>query len=430
MPIVDQSAQYENYDYLAMGWNFTNICDLLPYSITLKPSPGGNGLTARSVRIDTAGKLMGLSSYGNYNSVESYKLFEWYMREIFPEMHVDEKEFKDGKMQGNFNWPGIRLLKYFKGRHKDAFPLTLEDEIQIAWEIQEIARISVTKTFEDQILPTAEKYNNNIVIGGGCGMNVVINQMIRDKWPHLNLFVPSNPGDAGLAIGVLSEYLRDKIPTVKTPHLSDTRLMDIEDVPKVLEDRNAKVIDTEDFSEILNDGGIVGFIDGGIEIGARSLCRRSIIASATFPNMKDKINSKVKNREWYRPFAPVTRDIDVQDYFYGPYKNLESMNYALKTRESWQKTLVAINHVDNTARVQALTPEESPKIYELLNHMGPPVVLNTSFNIGGKPILNTIKEALWMLDNTDLDHLIIVHEDQLWKIDKELSDVRIQDKIS
>ena len=96
------------------------------------------------------------------------------------------------------------------------------------------------------------------------------------------------------------------------------------------------------------------------------------------------------------------------------------MNYALETRETWREKLSAVNHIDNTARVQALRKHESPWIYQLLDKRSPYVLLNTSFNIGGKPILNTLEDALWILDNRDLDHVIIVHDNKLMKIDKSV----------
>ena len=405
---------HEVLDMINIGWLFCNFTDFLPYSITLKHSPGGGGRLARSIRIDTAGKLMGLSAYGKY-STEGYHTIKWYMDEVYPKL-----VFKEDGLEGN-QWGGKLLINHYRKRYgfPKSFPITMEDECDIAWELQELAKIMVRQDFEDFILPIAKNYNNNILISGGCGMNVIVNQMIRELYPQLNIFVPSNPGDAGLALGMLAEFFKRDLAPCKDPHLSNLRLMDLENVPTLLEERGATEIDIEDFSDLLDEGAIVGFIDGGIEVGARSLCRRSIIASASYPGMKDKINEKVKHREWFRPFAPVVRDRDVETYFESPsYYNLESMNYALTTREPWREQLSAVNHVDNTARVQVLKKHESPFIYQLLDRRSPYVLLNTSFNIGGKPILNTLEDALWILDNRDLDHVIIVHENKLMKIDK------------
>lgn len=404
---------HEELDYLNIGWLFCNLPDFLPFSICLKPSPGGGGRLARSIRIDTAGKLMGLSAYGHYTT-DAYHTINWYMKEIYPRLVLRNE------LHGNM-WPGKQLIDHYRARFgfPDKFPLTQEQECQIAWELQELAKIMIKTVFDEYIVPIAKKYDNHILISGGCGMNVIVNQMLRELYPNLDIFVPSNPGDAGLALGMLADFFKRDLAPCKDPHLSDLRLMDLENVPALLEERGATEIDLEDFSDIIEEGKIVGFIDGGIEVGARSLCRRSILASASYPGMKDKINEKVKHREWYRPFAPVVRDKDVQTYFKSPsYRNLESMNYALETREMWREKLSAVNHIDNTARVQALRKHESPWIYALLDKRSPYVLLNTSFNIGGKPILNTLEDALWILDNRDLDHLIIVHENKLMKIDK------------
>jgi len=223
----------------------------------LKPSPGGGGRIARSIRIDTAGKLMGLSAYGKY-STESYHTINWYMKEIYPRLILEKELF------GNM-WPGRQLIDHYRKRFgfPDKFPLTEEQECQVAWELQELAKVMIRQVFEDSILPIAKKYDNNILISGGCGMNVIVNQMIRELYPDLNLFVPSNPGDAGLALGMLADFFKRDLAPCQDPHLSDLRLMDLESVPALLEERGATEIDLEDFSDIIEEGKIVGFIDGG-----------------------------------------------------------------------------------------------------------------------------------------------------------------------
>jgi len=417
MGMVNQTPRFEHHTRIPVGRIFSNVCHQLRFSHTIDISLVDKmvGPARRSFRMDHSGKMMGLASYGSPNA-ESFETFTWFIDKIFPYSQQNRTDFWDPPQNGQFSWPADQLILHYKKRFD--FPLTLKDEILIAAEIQTLSEIIVKKEFETHILPIAEKYDNNIVLSGGCAMNVVINQKIREWFPHLNVYVPPNPGDSGLPLGMLSEYFRESL-LGSVSHLSDVRLLDLETVPSILKERGATVITTEDLLTSLNSGEIVGFIDGGIEIGPRSLCRRSILASAKYDGMKDKINAKVKNREWFRPFAPVTRDVDVKKYFHGPYTNLQTMSYCLDTRSEWRDTLVAINHVDNTARVQVLEPSESPFIYDLISKMEEPkVLLNTSFNVGGKPILNTMKDALWVLDNRDLDHVIIVHENQLWKITK------------
>ena len=126
--------------------------------------------------------------------------------------------------------------------------------------------------------------------------------------------------------------------------------------------------------------------------------------------MKDTLNAKVKHREWYRPFAPVVRLEDVDEYF---NTNIESrwMNYCPTVKDSYKKSLNAITHVDGTARVQTVTKDQNPWLYDLLTRFkqktGVGVLLNTSFNVDGKPILNTYKDAFYVYENTEMDGLYL-----------------------
>jgi carbamoyltransferase len=164
-----------------------------------------------------------------------------------------------------------------------------------------------------------------------------------------------------------------------------------------------------DVASILKDDKIIGFIQGGMEVGARALGNRSILADPKGIDKKDKVN-EVKRREAYRPFAPVCRLEDAETYFDSiRYDNLSYMNFAIKTREEHIDKLRAVTHVDGTARVQTVTREQNEILYDLLTEFDG-VLLNTSFNVKGSPILNTLKEAFYMLDETTLDHLVVVDE--------------------
>lgn len=126
--------------------------------------------------------------------------------------------------------------------------------------------------------------------------------------------------------------------------------------------------------------------------------------------MKDILNAKVKHREWYRPFAPVVRLEDVNKYFQWD-KESRWMSFCPQVKEEWKEKLSAITHVDGTARVQTVTKEQNPWLYDLLTEFeketGVGVLLNTSFNVDGKPILSTVQDAFTILEKTQLDSLII-----------------------
>jgi carbamoyltransferase len=162
----------------------------------------------------------------------------------------------------------------------------------------------------------------------------------------------------------------------------------------------------------LERGKIVGVVRGNSEHGPRALGNRSIICNPAISDMKDILNEKVKHREWYRPFAPVVRLEDVSEYFEWDRES-RWMSFCPKVKEEWREKLPAITHIDNTARVQTVTREQNEWLYDLLTNFkektGIGVLLNTSFNVNGKPILSTYKDAFHIYDTTDIDGLIIEH---------------------
>jgi predicted NodU family carbamoyl transferase len=126
--------------------------------------------------------------------------------------------------------------------------------------------------------------------------------------------------------------------------------------------------------------------------------------------MKDTLNFKVKNREWYRPFAPVVRLEDVNTYFEFEGES-RWMSFCPKVKEEWREKLPSITHVDGTARVQTVTREQNPWLYDLITEFkqisGIGVLLNTSFNIAGKPIVSTYRDAIKLYNTSQMDRLLL-----------------------
>ena len=173
-------------------------------------------------------------------------------------------------------------------------------------------------------------------------------------------------------------------------------------------------VNKKEIAELIKDGKILGLVYGDSEVGPRALGNRSIVCDPNIADMKDILNSKVKFREWYRPFAPFCKKEEAHNWFESRnFDNLEYMSYAPKVKVD---TLPAITHVDGTARLQTVTEESHPHFYELLTEFGKisetNVLLNTSFNIRGYPILSTIEDALYALNNTQMDYVVI--EDYLF----------------
>ena len=168
--------------------------------------------------------------------------------------------------------------------------------------------------------------------------------------------------------------------------------------------------DIEVLAKDILEGKIVVVARGRAEHGPRALGNRSIICNPSIADMKDVLNEKVKHREWYRPFAPVVRLEDVSKYFEWEGES-RWMSFCPTVREEWREKLSAITHVDGTARVQTVTREQNEWLYDLLTEFekqnGVGVLLNTSFNLDGRPILSTIKDAFKILQDTQMDCLIL-----------------------
>ena len=341
-----------------------------------------------------AGKLMGLCGYGK----------------VIPEfVPAFEEFFFDRDYEKLSNWTNLPL-KNVKKPWKD--PLTnWAFEGQYAYDIAATAQ----EGFENAFFEVLDRYDPNIplCLCGGAALNVLVNEKIKEKYDR-PLYVPPNPHDGGLSLGHLFMY-REPTERVDITY-SGLPLLDRNKLPEYIEKYNAKKVNKKEIAEIIKDGKIIGLVYGDSEVGPRALGNRSIVCDPNIADMKDILNSKVKFREWYRPFAPFCKKEDAHKYFDSPnFDNLEYMSYAPKVKVD---TLPSITHVDGTARLQTVTEESHSHFYELLTEFGKisetNVLLNTSFNIRGYPILSTIKDALYALENTEMDYVVI--EDYLFEL--------------
>jgi len=261
---------------------------------------------------------------------------------------------------------------------------------------------------------TREKY---LVIAGGVSLNSVMNGRILRETPFEDVYIMAAAGDNGTSIGA-AYYLYNVVlgqprnfvhlsPHVGTEYDNTfiKQVLDEAKVPYTYHDNVAGVA-----AQKLRQGRIIGWFQGRMEIGPRALGSRSILADPTDPGMKDKINAEVKHREAYRPFAPSTTVEACNDYFdlgvEDPFM-LKVCNVLPDKRD----LLPAITHVDGTARLQTVNRDTNPLYHELISEFGRlsgvPVVLNTSFNIMGEPIIESPVDALRCFYSTGLDDLVI-----------------------
>lgn len=296
----------------------------------------------------------------------------------------------------------------------------------------------------DEMKKLLDDCNGQLLITGGCALNVLVNQRIRDEL-GIDVWVPPHCDDSGHSIGIMAHHLyTNKIvdPSYRYDFTFRNRpLTNSEEEIQHHIKKRFKRITIPDMVDHITNGKIIGFISGGAEIGPRALGHRSILCDPSYPNMKEILNDKVKHREWYRPFAPICRKEDVTEYFDGLSHNFGDMSYmsfAVKTKKKYHKTLAAITHVDGTARVQTVEKgnPDTKIIYDILSAMPEhKVLVNTSFNSNleeiptndgksvkkiSEPIINSLNQAFTALRWTEMDYVVLHHDGELWLTSRDM----------
>jgi carbamoyltransferase len=324
-------------------------------------------------RLEGAGKLMGLASYGK----------------------VDENLKRHLLRHCKYYWPYPLPLKHFDQPH-DLDPLNPFAQ-NLCATLQEMT---------NEVYMQAAKYlhklspSPNICLTGGCAMNCVVNSLIHTSGLFRNSFVPAQPHDGGLALGqalYVWHHVMDQ-PRNQTP-LSPYLGTDIGPAPLGAIDEMVKA---------LAAGKIVALAHGKAESGPRALGHRSILADPRNPKVRTLINRQVKRREWYRPFAPMVLAEEMDKWF------LESvpswyMSYVVSARPGLGEMLPGVIHVDGTARPQVVEPHHDPMTRALMeawrDHSGIGVLLNTSFNCQ-EPLVDSMAHVKNTFARTDIDVLV------------------------
>lgn len=350
------------------------------------------------------GKIMGLASYGNVNK-------EW-----LPHFIEFYKSDPSGIHHGEWDVTGYYDYEPKLKKLGNSIGVVFNDVNRLSGQIAYDIATTSQRAFEECFLEIASPYFDlfpemPICIAGGCGLNIILNTRLVEEF-NRNVFVGPTPNDCGIALGLMLDQLKPQKPFDAT--YAGLELLDLDMLPNYIQNMHFPFTSHMlNVSELVNDlvnGKIVGVARGKAEHGARALGNRSILCNPSLPEMKDILNAKVKHREWYRPFAPVVRLEDVSKYFEWEGES-RWMSFCPKVKEEWRDQLAAITHVDNTARVQTVTKEQNEWLYDLITEFekqtGIGVLLNTSFNVDGKPILSTIQDAFKILRETQLDGLIL-----------------------
>tara|TARA_Y100001968_G_scaffold283587_1_gene282334 strand:- start:2934 stop:4523 length:1590 start_codon:yes stop_codon:yes gene_type:complete len=345
-----------------------------------------------------------------------------------------------GKMMGicAYGNPQKELIKYFKEFFFDrnykklscSTDLNLknidnpwQDPLQ-NWTFEGQAGFNIAATaqaaFEECVVDILREFDSKepLIITGGCALNVLVNERIKLEFDR-EIFVPPNPHDGGLSLGHI--FCHNQPNKIVNLTYSGLPLLDKDNLAKYIDEYDARKITKKYIAKLLKEGNIIGIVYEDSEVGPRALGNRSIICDPNFKEMKDILNSKIKFREWFRPFAPFCKKEDAKKYFESKnFENLDYMGYAPKVKKEYSHILPSITHIDNTARLQTVTEENNKNFYHILSEFGKirpvNVLLNTSFNINGLPILSTIKDAIYVLENTKIDYVVI--EDYLFEKSK------------
>ncbi len=266
--------------------------------------------------------------------------------------------------------------------------------------------------------------SENLCLAGGVALNSVVNYRILQETSFKNIFIQPAAGDAGIAIGaaLYGAHAINNLPRLNlnakklfSPFLGKSyKNTDTSTLQKSrIEKYRVNLTKEDPYTEIakqISHKKIIGWFNGRGEIGPRSLGARSILADPREERMKEVLNQKVKYRENFRPFAPAILEEEVGRYF----ENIRIAPYMLliaNANENAKEEIPATIHVDNTARVQTVNAEMNPDFYSLIHAFyrltGVPVILNTSFNLAGRPIVETPKDAVDYFLTMSLDGLYL-----------------------
>jgi carbamoyltransferase len=390
-------------------------------------------------------KLMGLAPYGNSDSQRTAE----FKKKITEEL-VDVR--KDGSIVLNMDYfeyaTGLKMAHEEKWERLFGIPRRKqESEISQAYMDMAFAIQQVTEEIVMRLACTARQLTGckYLVLAGGVALNCVANGKILRAGTFEDLWIQPAAGDAGGAVGAAyavwhihhgnertsKGHLDTMAGSYLGPEFSD------KEIRRALEKYGAIAHYYEDFQKLVSEvasklagGNVVGWMQGRMEFGPRALGNRSILGDARNPEMQKKLNLKIKYREGFRPFAPSVLEEDIEEYFdldrQSPYMLLVapiSEDRKIPLPEGYsgkplyerlyflRSDLPAITHIDYSARIQSVSKETNPRYWDLIHEFkkltGYAVIVNTSFNVRGEPIVCTPEDAYRCFMRTEMDFLVV-----------------------
>jgi len=365
-----------------------------------------------------AGKTMGLFPYGEPND-EIPTLFQTYGEHSLASRDVIIPTYPNSAKVNSGLYPELQFssfddLSVLKNRRDMAYAL----QTQTQEEVVKLIRKAVDITGK-----------TNVVISGGYGLNCVANYEYLEalKDDGINIYIEPISNDAGTSVGAALMYYHHTTGSMeKSPadiYLGPQYNYSTDDINKLSATYGAEVttdVSNSDVIDLITDRNIITVFQGRCENGPRALGNRSILYDPTDPDGKDFVNS-VKRREYFRPFAGSILKEDVHEWF--DLRGMEEtphMMYAVNCQPGVEEKIPSIIHEDGTCRIQTVTEEQNPNYYNLIKTFkektGIPIVFNTSFNLGGEPLVETLDDALWTLQQSDIEYCYLPEYQTLLKI--------------
>jgi len=353
-------------------------------------------------------KVMGLAAYGQPEYLDIFRKMIRHDKQRLIMTDLDYFAYQTGR-----GLLSQKFLKIFGPQRQPDEPVTAQHQ-NIAASAQAVLEEIALQIAKALQVKTGMK---NLCLAGGVAFNCVMNGKIQQAGIFDQVFVQPAAGDAGGALGA-AHYIYNcvlghpRTYVMKTaflgPGYSDAQIEQELILSKAKYRRSSNIM--EETAAHLAKGQVVGWFQGRMEFGPRALGARSILADPTHPEMRDRVNASVKHREGFRPFAPAVKSAKAAEYFKIDFDS-PFMLFVVDVLEDKKSLLPAITHVDGTARVQSVNEQDNPKLWGLLDAFerlkGVPILMNTSFNVMGEPIVCTPHEAIRCFYSTGLDVLAI-----------------------
>jgi carbamoyltransferase len=389
----------------SLGSFYTMICEFIGYN-----------------KYGDEGKVMGLAPYGKDTYVEQVRELLMTSASGF-ELALDffqplgSNEGMQLKPDGT-----VALARHFSGRMIEMFGAPRDPAGEITQRDMDLA-YAMQHCFEEVFFHLLNELHKrvpteNLAMAGGCALNSVANGKLFARTPFRHTWIQPAAGDEGLAIGAALHTYHSVLKQPREhamknsylgPEFTDARIEASLKSAGVKYEKLERGPLLDRVAANVAEGGVVGWFQGRMEWGPRALGNRSIVAHPGRPDMKDILNARIKRREWFRPFAPSILEERQADYFEHDHPS-PFMLHVYKIRSEKREQLCAVNHVDNTGRLQSVARDENPLYYDLIRaferQTGIPVLLNTSFN-ENEPIVCKPEEAIDCFQRTRMDAIAI-----------------------